>query len=405
MSQFFRPTRPLVFAEFVGLMAALFALAALSIDAMLPALPQIAQDLSPEAPNRAQLVVTSFVLGLGIGMMMMGALSDALGRKPVIALGIGLYIIGSGLAALADSLPLLLAARMLQGLGISAPRTVGVAMIRDLYQGRIMARVMSIVMTIFILVPAAAPFIGQTILLVAGWRMIFMAFIAFGLFALVWMSARQPETLAPERRRPFRLGSIWSSLREVMIHRRVQLYIIAMTLGFGQLFALLSAAQPIYDVYYGRGDSFAAWFALQALLAGTAGLVNAALVVRLGMRRIVVTAFATQVVISSLATFAWATGLAGGEGSFPIFFLWTVSVFFMAGVTFGNLNTLALEPMGHIAGMAAAAVGAVSTVLAVLVAAPIGLAFDGTPLPLMIGVLSASGLALAAMIAADRFPG
>jgi MFS transporter, DHA1 family, multidrug resistance protein len=189
------PARPLPFAEFVALMAMLFALTALSIDAMLPALPQIARDLSPDAPNAAQLVVTSFVLGLGLGTLLMGPLSDALGRRRVIAFGIGLYLIGCGLAVIADSMALLLAARVLQGLGIAAPRTAGIALVRDLYEGRRMAKVMSIVMTIFILVPAAAPWLGQFVIALAGWRAVFLAFILCGTAALAWFLTRQPETL------------------------------------------------------------------------------------------------------------------------------------------------------------------------------------------------------------------
>lgn len=402
MSQLFRPSRPLVFAEFVALMAALFALTALSIDAMLPALPQIAADLSPDHPNRVQLVVTSFVLGMGAGMLVMGPLSDAMGRKGVIVLGIGIYVAGAALAAMAESLPLLLVARLIQGLGISAPRTVGIAMVRDLYEGRTMARVMSFVMTVFILVPAAAPFIGQVILTFAGWRVIFLSFILFGVMTMFWLLIRQPETLEREQRRPFRLSTIFAAVAEVLRNRRVVLYTLALTLGLGQMFAVLSAAQPIYDIYYGRGDSFAAWFAVKALIAGTAGLVNAALVMRLGMRRIAMTAFMAQVAISLTISLLWWQGVVGGPDSFLVFFGWTVSVFYMAGLVFGNLNALTLEPLGHIAGMAAAVVGAVSTVLAVAVAVPIGLAFDGTPLPVMLGVLLSSAAALALMLLADR---
>ncbi|MFD1911928.1 multidrug effflux MFS transporter [Halodurantibacterium flavum] len=402
MSQLFRPTRPVPFAEFVALMAALTALAALSIDAMLPAIPQIAADLSPDDPNRAQLVVTSFMVGIGFGMLVMGPLSDAIGRRPVIALGVALYVVGALLAVIADSMTMLLAARVLQGLGISAPRTVSVAMIRDRYAGREMARVLSFVMTVFILVPAAAPFLGQTILGFAGWRMIFASFIIFGTLVMMWILLRQPETLAPEARRPFRAGTIAAGMREVVSNRRVMLYVLTLVFGFAQMIALLSASQPVYDVYFGRGDSFAMWFAIQALAAGTAGMLNAALVVRLGMRRMVMAAYAFQIAASALATGLWASGTFGGPEAFPVFFLWAVGVFYIAGLTFGNLNALAIEPLGHIAGVASAVIGAISTVLAVVMAVPVSLAFDGTPLPLMIGVLIFSTLALLTMVANRR---
>jgi MFS transporter, DHA1 family, multidrug resistance protein len=391
------PARPLPFAEFVALMAMLFALTALSIDAMLPALPQIARDLSPGAPNAAQLVVTSFVLGLGLGTLLMGPLSDALGRRRVIAFGIGLYLIGCGLAVIADSMALLLAARVLQGLGIAAPRTAGIALVRDLYEGRRMARVMSIVMTIFILVPAAAPWLGQFVIAIAGWRAVFLAFILCGTAALAWFLTRQPETLLVDRRRPFRIGTILAAAREVTSHHRVMLHTAALTLGLGQMFALLSASQPIYDQYFERGDSFAAWFAVMALLAGTAGLLNASLVMRLGMRRLATMAFTAQTGIAGTMVAATLLGVIPPGADFATFFGWSVSVFFMAGLVFGNLNALTLEPLGHIAGLAAAVVGALATVGAVIVALPVVLAFDGTPLPVMAGVFTASALAATLM--------
>ncbi len=397
MSASLAPTRPLPFVEFVALMAMLFALTALSIDAMLPALPKIAADLSPDAPNAVQLVVTSFVLGLGLGTLMMGPLSDALGRRPVIAMGICLYLVGCLLAALADTLWLLLAARVVQGLGIAAPRTAGIALVRDLYEGRRMAKVMSIVMTIFILVPAAAPFLGQIVISLAGWRAVFWAFMLAGTLALAWFLLRQPETLPPARRRPFRVGTILAAGREVIGHRRVMLHIAALTLGFGQMFALLSASQPIYDQYFGRGDSFAAWFAVMALLAGTAGIINASLVMRLGMRRLATLAFTAQSGIAAVVLLVTLAGAVPSALEFATFFGWSVTVFFMAGLVFGNLNALTLEPLGHIAGLAAAVVGALSTVGAVLVTVPVVLAFDGTPLPVMIGVLVASATAATLM--------
>lgn len=384
----------MAFAEFVTMMALLMALMALSIDAMLPALPEIAAALTPDAPNLAQLVIPAFILGLGIGTLLTGPLSDTFGRKAVIAIGIGLYIAGSLLASVAQSLWVLLLARALQGAGIAAPRTAGIALVRDLYAGRRMAQVMSLIMTIFIVVPAAAPFLGQGVIWLAGWRAVFLAFVVIAATALAWLWFRQPETLPKAKRRPFHLGTILAAASEVFGHRRVVIYIAALSLGFGQMFGLLSTAQPIYDHSFGRGTSFPAWFAVMALLAGTAGLVNAALVMRLGMRRIVATAFTTQTLLSGTMILVWGGGLIPHGAEFPVFFAWSTSVFFMAGVVFGNLNALCLEPLGHIAGVASAVVGSVSTILAVIVATPIALAFDGTPFPLMISVFICSTAAM-----------
>lgn len=397
-----KPKSPPPFAEFVALMAGMFALTALSIDAMLPALPLIAQDLIPGAPNNVQLVVTSFVAGLGVGILVMGPLSDSLGRRRVIAMGIGLYIIGAVLAWSAQSLPMLLAARVLQGFGIAAPRTAGIAMVRDLYAGRLMARVMSFVMTIFILVPAVAPFLGMLIADLAGWRAIFLGFVLCGLAMLLWLLARQPETLALERRRPFRILVIWAALKDILTNRLVLIYILTLSLAFGQMFGFLSSAQQIYDIRFGMAESFPLWFAVQALVGGLAGPLNAMLVMRLGMRHMATAGFIAQTLLTAGVALFWASGWMPEALAFPSFFLWSAMVFFLGGIIFGNLNALALEPLGHIAGMGAAVVGSLSTLLAVVVAVPMGLAFDGTPLPLMLGVMVCSALGVALMLLARR---
>ena len=195
-------------AEFVGMMAMLFATIALSTDAMLPALPQIAAELSPGNVNQAQLVISSFFLGMGLGTIVAGPVSDALGRKPVIFACAVIYIVAAGLCYLAPSLEMLLFARVLQGIGAAAPRVVGMALVRDLYTGRDMARIVSLVMMIFMVVPAMAPLLGQVILLVGEWRTIFGAIAVVGLVANGWVLMRQPETLEPANRRPVRIESV-----------------------------------------------------------------------------------------------------------------------------------------------------------------------------------------------------
>lgn len=386
-----RPALP--FAEFVTLMALMMALTALSIDAMLPAMPEITEALAPGAPNRTALIIPAFVLGLGAGTLLMGPLSDSYGRRPVIGLGIGLYMAGALLAYVAQSLEVLLAARVLQGFGIAAPRVAGIALIRDMYAGRRMAQVMSFVMTIFILVPAAAPAMGQVVIAFAGWRSVFLAFVVVAAVAFGWLMLRQPETLPPDHRRPFSPPVVWAAVREVFANRRVVIYIVALSLGFGQMFGYLSASQQIYDLYFDRAASFPAWFAVTALIAGSSSLVNANIVMRFGMRRIASAAFTAQVVLSGTMVMAWGGGLIPPALAFGFFFAWSTALFFMAGLVFGNLNALSLEPLGHIAGLAAAVVGAVSTIGAVVVAVPIGLAFDGTPYPLMVGAFTCSAIA------------
>ena len=388
-------TRRLSLPEFTAMLAVLFATVAFSIDAMLPALPQIAAELSPAAVNRAQLVLTAFVLGLGVGTLVTGPLSDAIGRRRTILAGFLLYMAGAALASVAPTLDLLLLARVLQGLGAAGPRIAGLALVRDLYAGREMARVTSFVMMIFILIPAVAPAIGQGIIALAGWRGVFLAFILFACIGLAWLMLRQPETLPRDRRRPLLPRTILAGVAEVMADRDVRLYTAVLTLGFGQMFALLSTAQQLFAETYGKGESFPIWFAAMAILSGAGTVLNANLVMRLGMRRMAMGAYAAQTVISALFLVLTGTGALSGWAAFPAFFAWATSVFLMAGLTFGNLNALAMERMGHAAGTTASVVSAISTVLAVVVAAPVGLLFDGTALPTAAGTFLCSALAWA----------
>ncbi|MBJ3762967.1 multidrug effflux MFS transporter [Maribius pontilimi] len=391
------PSRQPGRVEFVAMVAVLFSTIAFSIDAMLPALPQIAERLSPDEPNRAQLVVTSFIFGMGVGTLLAGPISDTVGRKAAILGGLAIYGFGAVLAVQAQSLETLMAARVVQGLGAAGPRIVSQAMIRDRYEGREMAQIMSFVMMIFILVPAMSPAAGSFVIDLAGWRAIFWSFVLFGLIGGTWLALRQPETLPSEARFPLRLGVVWLALKETLSRADVRIYIAVLTLGTGQMFALISSVQPVYDQALGLADSFQWWFMATAILAGTGTIVNAALVMRLGMRRLAITAYAAQALISAALILAHLLDLVPEGAALPFFFAWSVSVFFMVGLTFGNLNSLALQPLGHIAGTAASVIGAISTVLGVLIAVPIGLAFDGTPLPLVIGTGVCSALAFLLM--------
>jgi len=391
------PRKHLSQVEFIALMAMLFSTIAFSIDAMLPALPEIAEELTPEAPNRAQLILTSFVLGMGLGTLVTGPLSDALGRKPVIVGGAALYMTGAALAWAAQTLELVLAARLLQGLGAAGPRVVALAIIRDLYAGRQMAKLMSFMMMIFALVPAVAPTLGAGIIWLADWRGIFLAFLVFSFVGATWLALRQAETLPPERRRAFRPVKLAEGVREIVTTRQVAITIAAQCLCFGILFANLSSVQQIFDVSFGRGDTFHLWFGLIALLAGTGSLLNATIVERLGMRAIVTAMLGLQVVATAAALLLYASGVLGPIGAFALYVAWTVGVFFQAGLTLGNLNALAMEPMGHLAGLTASVAGSIATVAAVVLAVPIGLMFDGTPRPLMFGVLVLAAGAFALM--------
>lgn len=394
------PQRRLSLPEFIAMLATLTATVAFSIDAMLPALPQIAAELSPGDINRAQLVLTSFVLGMGLGTFFAGPVSDAIGRRRTIFLGIGIYMIGALGALLSNSLEVLLAARFIQGFGASGPRIVPMALVRDLYAGREMAKITSFIMMLFILIPAIAPSIGGVIIGLSGWHGVFAAFILFGMIGITWIALRQPETLTPDRRRPLRVGALISGAREVLSDRNVRLYAAVMALGFGQMFALLTSSQQLFAVF-GVTDSFAHWFAAMAILAGSGTVFNARFVMRLGMRKIVKAAYIAQIGISAVMLVLVLSGAVAGPGDFALLFVYAVSVFAMAGLTFGNLNALAMQKMGHLAGMTASVVTALSTVGAVIIAAPVGLAFNGTALPIVVATLACSTLAWALMRRTD----
>jgi MFS transporter, DHA1 family, multidrug resistance protein len=377
---------PISQIEFIAMIAMLFATVAFSIDSMLPALPEIAGELAPDAPNSAQLILTSFVLGMGLGTLFVGPLSDSFGRKPVILAGAALYSAAAAVAYIAPTLETLLIARLIQGLGAAAPRIVALALVRDKFKGREMARVVSFAMMVFSLVPAIAPFMGQGIISIFGWRSIFAAFVLFSATSMFWFFLRQPETLPPSARRPLELRRLWLALREVLSYRVVVTSTMVQTLAYAILFSTLSATQPIFDQVFGRGETFPAWFAVIAVVSGTSSLLNARLVVRLGMRRMITVTLAAQVILSVSLALITLFHLMPAGLAFPAHLVWTIGVFFMAGLTLGNLNALALEPVGHIAGMASSVTGAIATVVSVILAAPVGLMFDGTALPLMTGV-------------------
>ncbi len=378
--------------EFIALLALLFATIAISIDAMLPALPQIALDLSPEDPNKAQLVITSFVLGMGLGTLFAGPLSDAFGRKTTILAGFVLYIFAALACWAAPSLETLLIARVVQGIGAAAPRTVSIAMVRDMFKGREMAQIMSFAMMIFTLVPAVAPLMGQGVIALAGWQAIFVAYVAFALLVMGWFTLRQPETLPQEARRPLSWHALVAASAEVLSHRVVQISIAAQALTLGMLFATLSSMEGIFSDLFGRGDSFPLWFGVIAMASMIGSILNARLVMRLGMRRMVTVTYGALLALT-LAYLGLVAVMPEGSG-FALHILWSVVLFAVMGLTLGNLNALAMEPVGHVAGMAASVTSAIATVVSVVLAVPVGLMFDGTQVPLLLGVSVYGAMAL-----------
>lgn len=372
--------------EFIALMAMLVATVALSIDGMLPALPHIAAQLSPESPNQAQLILSSFVVGMALGTFVMGPLSDSFGRKRIIYFGAGLYVLSAAVCMMATSLEAMLVARLLQGIGAAGPRVVSHALVRDLYSGREMARISSFIMIVFALVPAMAPMLGAGVMIFFEWQAIFAVFILFVMISTTWMGLRITEPVTAENRVAFRYESFKSAVIEIMSLPIVRTAIVTLVFSYSILFTALLLVQPVFDQYFDRAVSFPFWFALISIFAASASFVNAMLVMKLGMRRLVSAAFQVQVVWSISMLLLLNAGLVSGSLGFALFVFWVFGVFFHAGMTMGNLTALAMEPLGHVAGTAASVVSAFATMGSVILAGIAGQFFNGTPAVMMIGV-------------------
>lgn len=380
--------------EFIALMAMMFATIAFSIDAMLPAIPRIANEITGGDRAKAAWVLTSFVAGMGLGTFFAGPLSDAFGRKVIVYVGAVIYILSAVAAWATSSLEWMLVARFIQGIGASGPRIVSLAIIRDLFVGREMARIVSIAMTIFILVPAIAPAMGAILINTFGWRSIFPAFIVFSLISVMWVGTRLNEPLASENRRPMRIGLMIDAVKQIVSNRTVRLSIAMQTLMLSMLFSTLTMIQPIYDDIYNRPDTFPIWFGAIALLSGGSSLLNAFIVTRFGMHKVITWSIALQVLIGAIVLVTMSSISTDG---FFVFIFWQFCLFAQAGLTVGNLNAIAMGPMGHVAGMAASIIGGISTVAAALIASPVSLLLGETPLPLIIIVLILGVLAIILM--------
>ena len=389
------------FAEFVVLIALIISLVALSIDAMLPALPEIAADLKFENANDAQFVISMLFVGMGFGQIIFGPLSDSVGRKPAINIGFMIFILGCLLSIFAQDFDDMMIGRFLQGLGAAGPRIVSIALVRDYYEGRAMARVMSFVMTIFILVPVIAPAIGQLIIAYSNWHSIFILFLLLSVITMIWFSLRQPETLPRERRIRFSMGQIIQDIKVICSIPVAIGYTITMGLIFGAFIGYLSSSQQIFQAQYALGNQFALYFGVLAASIGLASLVNTQLVMRFGMRRLSRTA--TIIIALLSAPFFLLAQHYQGHPPLAMLMAYLLCVFFFMGILFGNLNALAMEPLGRIAGLGAAVVGSISTLLSVVLGVIVAGAYDGTIIPLVAGFSVLSMMCLVTMYWTERF--
>ncbi len=385
------------FVQFVCLIAALMALGALGIDSMLPNLPAIAGALGVTDENRRQLIITCYLLGFGSAQIIYGSLADRFGRRPVLLCGLGLYVIFSLIAALSRSFELLLAARVLQGIGAAATRVLPVSIVRDCYSGRDMARVMSLSSTVFMAVPVLAPTFGQAVVMVAPWPWIFGALAFFGVVVLTWAALKLPETLHPEDRAPIQPARILRAARITLSSREALGYCLAQTLVFGGLLGFINSSQQVFADAFKAANLFPLVFAIAASFIAIASLLNARLVVRLGMRALSHTALLAYIALAAIHSLV---AISGHENLVEFAALQALTMFTF-GLMSGNFNAMAMDSMGHIAGAAASIQGFITMIGASLIGFAIGQQFHGTVTPVPVGYLVCGLCALAAVLYAE----
>jgi len=373
--------------ETVVLLAGLMALNAFAIDAMIPALPAIGSELGVETENMRQLVVVAYFFGFGVGQIFWGPLADRFGRKPILATGVALYTCFALLCGVAGSFELLIASRIAMGASAAVTRVLVTAMIRDIFEGEEMARVMSLVFMVFMLVPMLAPNIGQLILLISDWRAIFLVLASYGAIMWLWSFLKLPETLHPEFRRSLHAGEIWTGVKQAATDRLSIGYTLALTSVFGGLTAYVASIQQIVFDVFEAGPWIGIIFAAVAAPMTVASWGNSRVVGKFGLRRtghggllafVAVTSI-HLLIAQSMAEPLWLFGLM-------------MALSFVAfAFTTSNFGTLAMSNMAPIAGTASSFQGVTGTMGGATIGLIIGQSFDGTQLPFLIG-LAACGL-------------
>ena len=369
--------------EFVALMAALMSIVALAIDALLPAIAKIGISINSLDATDNQLLITMIFLGLGVGQLFFGPLSDCYGRKPMVYAGFVVFTTASIICVLAPSLEVMIIGRILQGIGLSAPRTIAISIIRDTYKGDYMAKVMSFVTAFFILIPVVAPAIGKAIMDVFGWEAIFYLQLLFALVIGIWFWRRQPETLHPEYKIPFSRHVFVDGLKELVKYKETLAFTIVSGLITGSFLVYLSASQHVFEDQYGLVEEFPYIFAGLAISIGLATFLNGTLVLKYGMRKLAFTALTFFSGFAILYVFLFWNS----DNPSLIVLIGFLSVqFFCLGFVWGNLRSIAMEPIGHIAGIGAAITGFISTLLSIPIAAYVGSYVQETVLPMFIGL-------------------
>ncbi len=381
--------------EFVTLMASLMSIVALAIDALLPALDIIGITIGTRQVADNQLLITMIFLGLGIGPLFFGPISDSIGRKPVVYMGLLLFIIASFICVFATSIEMMVLGRILQGIGLSAPRTIAIAMIRDIYSGDYMARIMSFITVVFLLVPIIAPALGKFVLDHYDWQAIFYVQVLFSILVSFWFWKRQAETLEISKRIKFTSTIFIDGLKELMQYKTTIGYTLISGFIVGSFMVYLSTSQQVFEQQYQLKEEFPYIFGLLAISIGSAIFLNGTLVLKYGMEKLVTTSLLAFFAISLLYIVLFYNSSNPSVGILLLFF---GMQFFAIGFLFGNLRALAMQPIGHIAGIGAAITGFVSTIMAVPISTYIGRFVLGTTLPLFIGFLVCALLSIIILV-------
>ena len=389
---------PIGFVEFVALVASLMALGALGTDAMLPALPAMGDALGVRDENGRQWVISAFLAGFGLAHLVHGPLVDRFGRRRMLLWAIAGYVVANGAAALAGSYTLLIVARVAAGAMVAGTRIATVALVRDCYSGRAMARVMSIAFMVFMVVPVLAPTVGQVVLIFGDWRAIFWVIAGSSALLGGWIALRLPETLRPEMRLAVEPGRIWAGWRETLSDRQSVGYTLASAMMMGGLYGYLNSVQQIMFDTYRRPELLAAVFAVTAATMAAANLLNARFVMRLGTKRIAHGAIAALCVLAGVhLVFA-----LGGRDTLVVFSILQALTMASFGLATANFSAMAMENMGGIAGTASSVQGFISVTAGVAIGAVIGQAYDGTTAPMIGGFLGVGLLALLCVAVTNR---
>lgn len=385
--------------EFVALMASLMSITALAIDAILPALSDIGIAVNSLGSKDNQMLIIMIFLGLGVGQLFFGPLSDSYGRKPMVYIGFIVFFIASLICVFAPSMFWMIFGRILQGVGLSAARSISISIIRDTYKGDYMAKVMSFVTAFFILVPVIAPAMGKEILDQWGWQTIFYVQLIFGVIVVFWFWKRQPETLKMEYKIPFSKFVFVDGLKELIKYRATIAFTLISGLITGSFLVYISAAQQVFEEQYHMPNEFPYIFAGLAVSIGIATFLNGTLVLKMGMRKL---AFMALILFFGVSLLYVILFWNSSNPNVFVLIAFLAIQFFSLGFLFGNLRSIAMEPIGHIAGIGAAITGFVSTIISIPIATYVGSFVDETVWPLFAGLAVCGFVSLLIFIAVKR---